>query len=186
MLADGPTAADWLAAWGGVLGGLGAIAAACVAIVAIVRQSQSSAGALRAQSDATREAFAHERALAQDERLWHRRADLYAQVIAITTLHPEAYSQIIGDITVLGDPMPVVEPKYKAALAIMSQVEAVGSRPVAAAVTDWLEHARELFDHSVQTDRGRDELFAVMGANVRLVATVRAELGADAAGPRPV
>jgi hypothetical protein len=180
---DGPTVADWFSAWGGVLGGLGSIAAACVAIVAIIRQGRSADVALRAQFQATQQAFAHERALVQDERLWQRRAELYARLIAITTMHPESYSQIVGDITVLGDPMPVLQPKYQDALAAVPQVEAVGSRAVGGALTAWLESARELFDHSVQTDKGRGVLFALVRAHDELVATVRAELGADRQPP---
>ena len=38
-------APEWIAAWGGVLGGLGSIAAACVAIVAIIHQARSARGA---------------------------------------------------------------------------------------------------------------------------------------------
>jgi hypothetical protein len=177
------TAPDWIAAWGGVLGGLGSIAAACVAIVAIIHQARSARGALRAQFEATQQAFAHERALVQDERLWQRRADLYGQLLGITALHPESYSHIVGDITVLGDPMPVVRPKYQEALALAPHVEAVGSRAVTAALGTWTEHVRELFDHSVQTDRGRQVLFAVTAAQERLVSTIRTELGADRSTP---
>jgi hypothetical protein len=172
-------APEWFAAWGGVLGGLGSIAAACVAIVAIILQARSARGALSAQFEATQQAFAHERALVQDERMWHRRADLYAQLLGVTALHPESYSEIVGDITVLGDPMPVVRPRYQQALALAPQVEAVGSRSVGAALDTWMEHVRELFDHSVQTDRGRQALLAVTSAHDRLVNTIRAELGAD-------
>lgn len=70
----------WLQGIGGLFSGLGALTAAFVAVFAIRHQESASIRALAAQAQATRDAREHERSLATDERLWLRRADLYARI----------------------------------------------------------------------------------------------------------
>src|SRR6266568_551578 len=79
-----------VATWISVLGGLGAIAAALVAVFAIARQEMASRRALDAQTLATRQVLEHERQLAMEERLWNRRADLYARIAQIMRQHSES------------------------------------------------------------------------------------------------
>jgi len=44
-------------------------------------QESASARALEAQAQATRDAFEYQRVVAMEERLWNRRADLYARTV---------------------------------------------------------------------------------------------------------
>jgi hypothetical protein len=176
--AAGPSAADWLGAIGGLIGGLGAVGAACVAVVAITRQGRSSQAAMRAQSEATRQAMAHERTLAHEDRLWQRRAELYTQVMRpITEVHAEKTRDIIGDITMYTDPRPDAMTRYEEVLALRPQVQVLASFPVRRLVQEWVEEMRLSFDGPFQSDYVRKHLMRAHIAHERLADAVRAELG---------
>ena len=65
---------EWLAA-------TAAVGATIVAVVSIVVGRRGNAEALAAQAEEMRRSRDHERALAHDDRLWHRRSDLYARIV---------------------------------------------------------------------------------------------------------
>ncbi|WP_433286559.1 hypothetical protein [Micromonospora sp. CA-244673] len=102
---------NWLQELGGLLSGLGALAAAFVAVFAIRRQEAASERALAAQAQATRDAREHERRLAAEDRLWARRADLYAR----TTLAMREY--LNRPVDELGRETPLADVPLMASLA---------------------------------------------------------------------
>lgn len=103
---------------------MGAVATVFVAVFAIRRQESANARALDAQAQATREAREHERCLLFEERMWNRRADLYAR-ISLTLRRYVDQPPTDPD----GEPMSAADVVELADL--VSEAEMLASKPLA-------------------------------------------------------
>jgi hypothetical protein len=105
-------------------------AAACtvvVSIVALLLSHRAQKLALEAQAAAMRDAREHEFQTAREERLWHKRADLYARIAEALRAHVEAPGEQARPAA--GDP---------SLAGLMSEADVFASREVADLLAQFL------------------------------------------------
>ena len=95
----------------------------------------------------------------------------------MTEVHAEKTQDIIGDITLWTDRRAEAMPRYEEVLALIPQVDVLGSQPVRRLILLWADEMRLSFDGPWSSEGVRSHLMRALFCHKDLAIAIRDELG---------